>query len=127
MKTITKLVFGLLLFNCSCGFLSADSKKKILPGTYIRIAQNEFGHEYDTIIITLINQSTKEYKITHKWKFERIVDGQQLEPEYRVQIKSGVFDDESGLLGEAGTLDQFSFKPDQKLMTNGPNQYRKID
>ena len=127
MKMSIILLCGLYLIIYSCDLISEDSKKKILPGTYIRISENEYGHEYDTIIVSLINQATSEYRITHKWKFERVIDGQQIEPEYKIQVKSGIFDAKAGFLTEAGTSDQFSFNSEQKLMINGPNHYHKID
>lgn len=97
-----------------------------MNGTYVRQAQNEFGIENDTIIISVLNERTNEVKIIHRWKFTRNLSNPILEPEYREQSNAGIFDSKSGILTETNTMDHFSFDPDGALLFNGKNAYHKI-
>lgn len=103
-----------------------DSIKEALRGTYIRFSEHEFGSEYDTLVITLQNPSANEYKILRKWKYERVLDGQPLEPEYKRVITSAIYQPEHKLLRETETGDLYSFDVNENLLFNGPIKYQKL-
>lgn len=110
----------------SCSYAEGDAIKEFIPGTYIRIAQTEFGKAYDTLVITLQNKSANEYKIQRRWKYDRVLDGKPIEPEYKITETSGLYDSEKKLLQETETLEFFSFDTKSKLMFNGANKFNKI-
>ena len=127
MKLILLLHIFILLLICSCGNrFSVDKVQESIPGVYIRFSQHEFGSEYDTLVITLQNKSTSEYKILRKWKYERLVDGKEIEPEYKQSITTGIYNAKQKLLQEKETGDTFSFDIKQKLLFAGPTKYKKI-
>lgn len=127
MKIILLLHIAALMLICSCGSLTTtDEVRDFIPGTYIRFAQHEYGTEYDTLIITLQNKAANEYKILRKWKYERVLDGASIEPEYKRLITSGIYNSNSKLLQETDTGDAFSFDVKKKLLNSGPTQYKKI-
>jgi hypothetical protein len=80
----------LLLYGCR-SFLKEESIQSLIPGTFIRFSQHEFGTEYDTLVITLQNEAVSQYRIQRKWKYERILDGNKIEPEYRQELHSGIY------------------------------------
>ena len=123
MKTILLLLFAVLV---SCHSLLRDEVKESVPGTYIRFSQHEFGTEYDTLVITLQSSSANEYKIVRKWKYERVVDGQTIEPEYKRSFTSGVYNCTHKLLEEKETGDIYAFDVKQKILFNGPVKYQKL-
>jgi hypothetical protein len=123
MKTILciHLVF---LFFAACS--SRDGMQTFIPGTYIRFSQHEYGTEYDTLVISLQNKSSNEYTILRKWKYERVLDGSAIEPEYKRQITSGIYNSRYKLLEETESGDIFSFDVKEKLLFNGPAKYMKL-
>lgn len=120
-------LLALLLIAWSCQVKSG--KKEVLdfiPGTYIRFSQHEFGTEYDTLVISLQNSSASEYKLLRKWKYERVLDGQPIEPEYKRVITAAIYSTENKFLRETETGDTYSFDTKEKLLFNGPIKYKKL-
>jgi hypothetical protein len=109
-----------------CTSPESNAIKEFIPGTYIRSAQTEFGKEYDTLIITLQNRSANEYKIQRRWKYDRVLDGKPIEPEYKLTETSGLYDGEKKTLQETETLEFFTFDVEKKLLFNGANKFTKI-
>ncbi len=104
----------------------SDPVREFIPGTYIRYSEHEFGHEYDTLIIRLQNKSAGEYTILRKWKYERVLDGARLEPEYKRTKTSGLYDSQHKLIRETPSGEIYSFDVTEKLLFNGPVKYQKL-
>ena len=126
MKIILLFHLAAMLMICSCGTLGKDQVKEFIPGTYIRFSDHEFGKEYDTLVISVQNESANEYKILRKWKYNRVLDGKAIEPEYKRLTTSGIYNATHKLLQETETGDLFSFDVKGKLLVNGPNKYQKL-
>jgi len=124
MKIIFLLQIAILLASCSS--LMKDEVKDFIPGTYIRFSQHEFGSEYDTLVITLQNKTANEYRILRKWKYERVLDGSAIEPEYKHLTTSGIYTSKHKLLQETETGDMFSFDVKGEFLFNGPTKYQKL-
>ena len=123
-KLLSVLTFSLILMACSS--LAKDEVKEFIPGTYIRASESEFGKSWDTLNITLQNGQAKQYKITRRWKYNRVLDGKPIEPEYKVTETSGVYDAEQKRLQESETLEIFTFDTKENLLFNGANKFTKI-
>lgn len=115
----------LLLFSCGL-IIIRDEVREFIPGTYIRFSKHEFGTEYDTLIISLQNSNADEYRILRKWKYERVMDGSTIEPEYKRNITSGIYNSTHRLLQENETGDIYSFDVRHKILINGPVKYQKL-
>jgi len=125
MKLIM-LLFILSVIVISCANSLADEVKNFIPGTYIRFSQHEYGTEYDTLVITIQSSIANEYHILRKWKYERVLDGNQVEPEYKRTETSGIYDAKNKVIQEIETGDIFSFDAKQNLLFTGPTQFKKI-
>lgn len=123
MKTIL-LLHLLFLFFAACS--SGDEVQTFISGTYIRFSKHEFGTEHDTLVISLQNGSAGEYKIVRRWKYERVLDGNAIEPEYKFITTSGIYYSSRKLLQERETGDFFSFDVTEKSVFNGPVKYQKL-
>jgi hypothetical protein len=119
------MVFISVLF-AACNGLTKDEVKEFIPGTYIRSSENEFGKEYDTLIVSLQNSSANAYKIIRKWRYDRVLDGKPLEPEYKQTESSGIYDADKKQLQETETLEFFTFDTGKKLLFSGANKFTKI-
>ena len=126
MKTLIIFSIASIAILWACNSIVKDEVKEFIPGTYTRSTQHEFGTENDTVVITLQNQSADEYKIVRRWKYERILDGKPIEPEYKQTANSAIYNTESKLLQESETLESYSFDPKQKAMFAGSTKYQKI-
>ena len=108
-----------------CG-TATDDIAEFIPGTYVREGINEFGKEYDTLVISIQNKEAKQYKIVNKWLFARQVDGEVKEPEYKIKETSAIYNSDNKLLEESETLDHYSFDTKENLLFDGTNKYKKI-
>jgi len=124
---IVLLVHIVALLVYGCGLTkNRDDVEEFMPGTYIRFSQHEFGVEYDTLVISLQNKSAQEYKILRKWKYERVLDNQKIEPEYKRSFTSGIYYVQQGVLRENETGETYSFDLEQKALFNGSVKYQKL-
>lgn len=127
MKTNFFLLLFLFSLIIGCGESETDNmQQEYIPGTYTRQSAGEFGKSWDTIIISLQNKEAKQYKITRRWKYDRVLDGKPIEPEYKVTETSGIYNPESKALQETETLEFFTFDIKKKLLFEGTNQFTKI-
>jgi hypothetical protein len=94
MKPLLFISIVMAFIFAGCTSAESDAIKEFIPGTYIRSAQTEFGKAYDTLVITLQNKSANEYKIQRRWKYDRVLDGKPIAPEYKVTETSGLYDGE---------------------------------
>jgi len=127
MKTVSLIGFSISIFFVSCSDLNKnDDIAEFIPGTFIRYSRHEFGSEFDTVIITLQNKFFNQYKILRKWKYERILDGVKLEPDYKIHTTSATYDQNSMVLKEQETDNTYSFDPKQNLLFTGSTKYQKL-
>lgn len=106
----------ILMVMFSCCYHHSD-----YTGTYIRFAKHEFGTEYDTLCI--YQQTGQRYIVERKWQYIRILDGKQLEPEYKV-TRTTAYDD-AGVLKEEKTSATYVTDPKQRVIYNGTVKYKK--
>lgn len=125
MKTTLLILFA-TVFISGCSNSGKDEIIEFIPGTYVRAGQNEFGKEFDTLVISVQNPAAKEYKIQNRWHYIRQVEGEINVPEYKVKETSGIYNTETKLLEEAETLDHYSFDIKEKVLFNGTNKFKKI-
>ncbi len=126
MKALFFISISVLLLLASCSSSENDAFKEFIPGTYIRFSQHEFGKEYDTLVISLQNESASHYQILRKWRYERVLDGKSIEPEYKQENSSAIYNPETKVLQETKTLELSTFDPEKKLLFNGTNEFTKI-
>jgi hypothetical protein len=109
-----------------CREFKQISIREFIPGTYIRYSVHEFGHEYDTIVITLQNETADQYSILRKWKYERVLDGVPLAPEYKQVFSTGYYHENKKLLEVIKSGEVYSFNPQQRKLFNGKINYQKL-
>lgn len=126
MKLSTLLVASALVYLSSCTSAEKDVIIEFIPGTYVRTGQNEFGKEFDTLVITTQNPAAKEFKIQNRWHYIRQVEGEANVPEYKVKETSGIYNAETKLLEEAETLEHYSFDVKENVLFDGTNKFKKI-
>jgi hypothetical protein len=125
MKTVFIILSATLIIS-GCSTSSKDETMEFIPGTYVRTGQNEFGKEFDTLVITIQNPTAKEFKIQNRWHYIMQVEGEANVPEYKVKETSGIYDAETKLLEEAETLDHYTFDIKEKAVFDGTNKFKKI-
>ena len=114
------------LFILFTGFLIAcngSDKSNLFPGTYVRSSEHEFGKEYDTIIISALHD---EFKVTRRWRYERVLDGVVQEPVYKVKVTTAYYDVKFRLLHENETGNRFSIDKGEGILFVGATKYKKI-
>jgi len=120
------LVFFLVVITNCTSPAAIDNVKEAIPGTYIRFGQQEYGTEWDTLVISVQNPSANEYKIQRAWKYARVLDGKAIEPEYKKRSTSAVYDGKAKVLNERETGNSYSFKPDENAVFAGTTKYLKL-
>lgn len=122
MKSI---VFIFIIF-CSCNAITKDETESFIPGTYIRSSEHEFGKEHDTLVISLQNVNVHQYKIERRWRYERILDGKPIEPEYKQTSASAIYDKKEHVLNETKTGLEYSVDQKRGLLFAGTTEYKKL-
>lgn len=125
MKTTLLILLATAIIS-GCSISSNDEIIEFIPGTYVRTGQNEFGKEFDTLVISIQNPAAKEFKIQNRWRYIRQVEGEANVPEYKVKETSGIYNTETKLLEEAETLEHYSFDMKEKVLFDGTNKFNKI-
>ena len=127
MKTILPTPVIIVLVLIGCGIIQRkDEVKTFIPGTYTRFSEHEFGKEYDTLVISLQNASANEYKIVRRWKYERMIYGIVMEPEYKIKVTTAIYEVEGKVLREAVTGKIYSIDPGKNCLFNGPVKFQKL-
>lgn len=126
MKILLLFHISLMLFYSCTLVTSKNELEAFIPGTYIRLSVHEYGTEYDTLVITLQNQSAHEYKILRKWKYERVIDGVPIEPEYKRQSTTGIYKNNQKVIQEMESGELYSFDVKDKALFNGSTKYQKL-
>ncbi len=122
---LAAIICALSIFACDSRTFQ-DEVKESIPGTYIRSTQHEYGTEHDTVVIILQNETVNEYKLTRRWKYERVLDGKPIEPEYKSTSTTAVYDAKAGMLKETETGDGYTFDTKEKVMFAGSTKYQKL-
>jgi hypothetical protein len=128
MKTSVVLIsLVAFLLICSCNtVVSNDETMQFIPGTYVRQNDGEFGKSYDTLSFTLQNESAKQYKIERRFLYARVIDGKPLEPEYRQQKNSGIYNPQTKTITESRSGKIYSFDIKKGVLYSGPNEFKKL-
>lgn len=116
---------SITIYSCN-SFSSKDELQEFIPGTYARQSEGEFGKSYDTLVISLQNKAANQFKIIRRWRYDRVLDGKPIEPEYKITETSAVYDATAKTLQESETLEVFTFDIKKQLLFDGPNQFVKI-
>ena len=96
--------------------------QEFIPGTYIRFSSHEFGKEYDTLAITLLNATANEYNITRRWRYERT----DLPSNYQLIITAGIYYPKDNILEDMESGDLLTFDPNQNCLFIGTLKYQKL-
>lgn len=127
MKTLPIFPLWILQILISCNERSEnDDIQKMMTGTYTRVSQQEFGTLHDTVVISLLNESANVYKVTSKWRYDRILDGKPIEPEYKTYTNSAIFNEGSKLLRDNETGYFYSFDIEKNILYEGATKYQKL-
>ncbi len=125
MKVLVFISISAWVALVGCNNSEREAIREAIPGTYIRSSVHEFGTEHDTLIISLQNTTTTVYKIVRRWKYERILDGQAIEPEYKITTTTAIFDVETAILHDMQTGNVYAFDANQNTMLVGSTKYQK--
>lgn len=118
MKKMIAILFIGLLMACN-----GSNKSNIFPGTYVRSSEHAFGKEHDTLVIT---EFMDQYKVTRKWRYERVLDGVVQQPVYKVKVTTAYYEDKFRLLHENETGTRISIDPKEGILFVGATKYKKI-
>lgn len=96
--------------------------KSFFEGAYLRYVEHEFGREWDTLLIK--RSGTDAYKITRKWKYERVLDGDTIAPEYKVFHRTAVWLENERLLVEEES--GLRYRLEGESLQAGETVYQKL-
>ena len=126
MKELLLIPVAALLI-IGCGLISKKEEiQQFIPGTYTRFSEHEFGKEYDTLIISLQSAAANEYRIVRRWKYERQVEGQKIEPEYKIKASVAILNVRHNLLQEISTGRIYTVDVSAKCIFSDTVKYKKL-
>lgn len=127
MKMMWLISILVLLFLTGC--LSGSSGSAVswdISGTYARFSGHEFGREYDTLVVTVQTPGTGDYRIVRKWKYERVLDGEPVMPEYKIEVSFGVFNSQRRALEEHNSGSVLYYDEMEQTLFDGSVKYQKL-
>jgi hypothetical protein len=96
------------------------------PGIYsrhlFRFSSHEFGKEYDTLAISLLNATANEYTITRRWRYEKT----DSTPNYQLITSAGIYYPDDKVLEDMESGDLLTFDPKQSCLFIGTIKYQKL-
>ena len=116
-------VFVVTLFTVT--IVRKEKKAQFFNGTYIRFSHHEFGKEWDTLTIKRIEE-TDRYLIVRRWRYERVLDGNMLEPEYKKFKTTGQYLEKENLIVEEDSGLRFQWLEQKNELWAGTTIYQKI-
>jgi hypothetical protein len=132
MKTaIYPIVFTMLLFF-SCG-TSKDDVEGFIPGVYARVFKDSLNETTNTVgndtleIKKSTTGNSDFYEIHRKMKYQRTVDGQQKQEEYKTETWKGIYDKDKKVVQETTKGKLISFLPDKNILLVNSVEYKKIN
>jgi hypothetical protein len=127
-KMCVELIGALLLIiiMCACQTSTKGNAMNRFAGTYLRTSNHEFGKEWDTLELKLSDEPQMRFTITRRWKFERVLDGNVLEPEYRISKTSGTFNAVEKCLEEEQTGECYFLDNGGTKLRVGTTEFIKI-
>ena len=120
-------LFSLLLFITGCQLISEPKDfSRSVPGIYTRYSEHEFGFEFDTLVIEMVNKEDHYFTIERRWKYQRVLDGKRLTPDYKLIKNMGRFFPEHKNLRVNETGEYYYFNLKQRTLLTGSIQYQKL-
>lgn len=113
-----------LLFGCNSA--SNNKAKDAIPGTYIRLSEHEYGREWDTLVIGFQNRAANQYKIIRRWRYERVLEGKAVEPEYKVTTTTATYNAQSKNLEEDRTGKIYTLDAAGDALFAGTSRFEKL-
>src|SRR5215210_9426979 len=118
-----RLIATLLILSAGGCKSSMYEAVQGLPGTYVRAGQHEFGKEYDTLTVSLVNEAAGQYCITRNWQYERVLDGKTLNPEYKSTTATAFYDENTRALKDERAGRLYVLDTDGQTLVAGSNKY----
>jgi hypothetical protein len=97
-----------------------------IEGIYIRYSEHEFGKEWDTLAIRESSESVERYTVTRRWRYERVLDGRQIAPEYKRTQTSVQFLQKEGLFLEEESGLRYVYNERKEELMAGTTIYKRI-
>lgn len=120
-------MFLLLIFITGCQLISEPKDfSRSVPGIYTRYSEHEFGFEFDTLLIEMVNKEDQYFTIERRWKYQRVLDGKSLTPVLKLIQNTGRYLPESKQLRINETGEYYYFNLKQKTILTGSIQYQKL-
>ncbi len=109
-----------------CGIpTESDPVKVSITGSYVRSSHDEFGSSHDTIMIDLQNEGANQYRLTHKWRYTRVLDGRPLPTSYKKATTTAIYKAAAPLLEGSQTGVIYSIDAKKGFLFAGSTTYQK--
>jgi hypothetical protein len=123
LRILKYFLIGSLITRCNT---EADKIESFISGTYVRFSDHEMRIEYDTLSITPTSEEANSYIIIKTSSFQRKLDGKTLPVEHSKEEYTAVYDPSKKVMNEITKGRIVTFDPNNRLLTFGTSQYRKI-
>jgi hypothetical protein len=98
-----------------------------IPGIYVRSFQGEYSFGYDTLFITQPDADNNFYTIRHNSSFQRVLEKKVRPIEYKSELWTAIFNNESNMLLEQRKGKQIHFFPKDNSLMLGTVEFKKIE
>ncbi len=120
-----------LLFFFGCGLVACHlpgkgSLRDFIPGIYTRQSESEYSKAYDTLRISVYDETGNTYLVLDHTGYQLIKEG-RLQPKlYKNEREIAVYDETTHQLQELNSGRWLVFSPENGTVLAGSAEYKKI-
>ena len=123
--------FAIAVFVAGIACNEAEKKTadimSFIPGTYVRSFQGEYSFGHDTLYITQRDKENNFYTIRHNSSYQRVLEKKVRPIEYKSELWTAIFDNQSNMLLEQKKGKQLHFFPEKNSLLLGTGEFKKIE
>jgi len=121
------VALSILIIACEGVQKKTADIKSFIPGTYVRSFNGEYSSGHDTLFITQPDKDNNFYTIRHSGSFQRVIEKHVRPIEYKSELWTAIFNEESNMLLEQKKGKQVHFFPEKNSLLLGTGEFKKIE
>ncbi|MGN6212062.1 hypothetical protein [Parafilimonas sp.] len=121
MKKIIVCLF--LLSGCA---LSDGNIKDFIPGMYVKEFQQQYASGNDTLVITIVDETTNSYNIERHLSYIPVHDGKVLNRQNETTTWYGIYSKNNKQMIVQPNGKIISFSPEKNCLYIGNSTYKKV-
>ena len=119
-----KIIVCLFLLS-GCAF-SGDTIKEFIPGMYVKEFQQQYASGNDSLVITIVDETTNSYNIERHLSYIPVHDGKVLNQQNETTTWYGIYSKNNKQMIVQPNGKIIAFSPEKNCLYIGNSVYKKV-